>query len=55
MGRKRKARKKEREEETKARLAEQEKKEENIKWQKKYGEKIAKQKMALAKAKRGAQ
>ena len=50
---KRKAREKEREEETKARLAEQEKKkEENIKWQKKYGEKIAKQKMALAKAKR---
>ena len=50
---KRKAREKEREEEKKARLAEQEKKkEENIKWQKKYGEKIAKQKMALAKAKR---
>ena len=50
---KRKAKEKEREEETKARLAEQEKKkEENIKLQKKYGEKIAKQKMALAKAKR---
>ena len=41
------------EEAAQARLAEQEKKkEENIKWQKKYGEKIAKQKMALAKAKR---
>ena len=32
--------------------AQEKKKEENIKWQKKYGEKIAKQKMALAKAKR---
>ena len=47
---KRKAREKEREEEIK-RLKE-ELRQNNIKWQKKYGEKIAKQKMALAKAKR---
>ena len=48
-----KAVEKEREEYRLAMLAEQEKKkEEKIKWQKKYGEKIAKQKMALAKAKR---